>query len=594
MFLFRIVIRKGDGMRSKLKRFISLAVLIGIIFTLFNFQTVYAENNSPDTIGMVKSSIPYIQVELKENDLSTDDISAKLGSEAISLYDLTPVSQQKSLTVIAFDNSKSMTQNNICPNGSFEQMKKDASSLVQDNVDEYSQFCLYSIGKGNPKNLGLASDSDSASDLTEKIGTLKGNEDATNLNESLGVIFDELEDKQSEYGLIKILLITDTSADYGMGIDMSEIDSKFQYNKIPLYTICNTVSENSEAYKSLRSISRNSGGEAAVYNYKSDYSLVFSNIFKEMNKGCVASFVCNTPADSKARELNVSVNGKVNSETILLDTALNIEAPVNADVVYDKDSNSFNISFHQEGFEGNIPVNTAALQNNSYLITKSGKKKNLPVQKVERNTDGSYRVTMKKDIYSGTYDFEFDGICDLSSKENTVQPFNNVEIKAKSSFWIVFPYLVAVLSVALVLLAFYLILLNLKKKKNVKTIRELFVTQVNETVEEHKHIVNVVPPANLKYINFYFKTGNAPAVKYTKVLQSSIIVGRNGNCDIVVNDAKMSNQHFAVELVQNQVMIRDLDSKNGTYVDGVNVLSRQKLKSGSLILAGLTSIRIEF
>lgn len=66
------------------------------------------------------------------------------------------------------------------------------------------------------------------------------------------------------------------------------------------------------------------------------------------------------------------------------------------------------------------------------------------------------------------------------------------------------------LAVIIVLLAFYLILLNLKKKKNVKTIKELFETQVSETVEEHHHIVRAAPQKEHARLILYFKTGNMP------------------------------------------------------------------------------------
>lgn len=594
MFLSLIVIKKGDGMMNKIKKLIGFLLFLIIILTSFNCQIFFAANNSPDVIGMVKSSIPYIQVELKENDLSNDDITAKLGSDSVTLYNLTTVKEQRSLTCIAFDNSKSMTQDNICPKGSFQQIKDDTISLIKNNVDANNQFCVYSIGEGEPKDLGFASDPEEVQSLTESLNSLKGNEDATNLNESLDLLYNKIESKQRDYGIVRILLVTDTSADYGMGIDISEINEKYGYNKIPLYTVCNTTSENSSTYKTLRTLSRNSGGEAIAYNFKENYSSVFGDVYKRMNGGYIASFICNMAADSKSRELNVSINGKLYSETVLLDTAIDIDADVTASVSYDKNSNSFNIAFHQEGFEGNIPVSTTALQGNSYIIKKSGGKKSLPIQRVELNSDGSYCVVMKKDIYTDKYDFEFRDITDLSSKGNTVEALGDVSIKAKSKFWLVFPYLVVAAVILIVLLAFYLILLNLKKKKNVKTIKEIFETQVNETVEEHRHIVNVSASVNQKMVSFYIRLSNNQAIRDRRMLQSSIIFGRNSACDFVINDAKMSNQHFALELVQGQVMIRDLESKNGTYVDGVRVIARQKIKSGSTVLAGSTVIKIEF
>jgi pSer/pThr/pTyr-binding forkhead associated (FHA) protein len=149
------------------------------------------------------------------------------------------------------------------------------------------------------------------------------------------------------------------------------------------------------------------------------------------------------------------------------------------------------------------------------------------------------------------------------------------------------------LAILVVLLAFYLILLFLKKKKNVKTIKELFITQVDETIEEKHYIQNVKQPVGRK-INIYSQTSNYPQKRISLTIQSSIIVGRNNICDVYIDDAKMSRQHFAVEYTDGVFMISDLESANGTFVNGIRVYGRQRLNSGDMIVAGLTSIRIEF
>lgn len=51
-----------------------------------------------------------------------------------------------------------------------------------------------------------------------------------------------------------------------------------------------------------------------------------------MTSGSIACFVSNKAIDNKARELTVNVNGTAHSETILLDSAADINAPVKAKV----------------------------------------------------------------------------------------------------------------------------------------------------------------------------------------------------------------------------------------------------------------------
>lgn len=577
-----------------LKKINSFIALIAISLSTIGFNA-YADNlNSQKVIGTVLSNIPYIQVEIKNNEIENSDVSAKIGSSDLSLYSLNSISEQKMLTYIFIDNSSSMTQDNICPDGSFEELKSGLKEFVEKNTNDNNNFAVYSIGEGTPKKLGLATNSQSAETVGNEISELSGNEDATNLNETLSDMFTIASQSEDEYQIKKFLLITDSSADYSNGIDVSEINEEYQYNKIPLYTICNTTSENSESFKQLRTVSRNSGGEGKVYNYteNKDSLSIIDSVYKEMTYGKIATFITTVPADSNTRELILNVKGTSYSETVKLDKAANIDAPVNASVQVNDNYNAFIISFSQNGFTGNLPVNDNALNNSSFVITKGSSSKSMPVQKVNRNEDGSFTVTVKDDIYSGKYNFSFPSITDLSSNENPVLDLTDVEIEAKNPFWKLFPYLVAVVAVAIVALVFYLILLNLKKKKNVKTIKELFETQVNETVEEKHYIQNIVNQG--KEIRLFCQTANFPQKRITLKVTSSIIVGRSNVCDVFIEDSKMSRQHFAVEYTDGVFMISDLESVNGTFVNGVKVLGRQRLNSGDLIIAGLTKIRIEF
>lgn len=580
--------------KNNLKKSACAFCAVCLLLSVCSFGVFAANKNSEKVIGMVRSNIPYIQVEIKNNDIEKSDVSGRLGSEAVPLYSLDKIAETKSLTYVLIDNSTSMTKAHICPPGSFEKLKEGAKALISSQVDDKNNFAVYSIGKGDPKKLGDVTDQASAEAVGNAINALKGDEAGTNLNQALSDLFADALAQNSQYQTLKFLLITDSSADYSNGIAISEIDDLFQFNKIPIYTVCNTTSNNSEAFKQFRTISRNSGGEGFVYDYysDSDASALLSSVYGEMKTGFLATFVANVPADSNTKELVVNLKGTDYGKTVKLDTAANIDAPVQATVQVNDSYNAFIVSFKQDGFPGNLPVNDQALNNSAYEICKASKDKPLAVQKVERNTDGSYTVTMKEDIYSGNYDFRFIGITDLSKNANAVTNLDDVEIQAKNPFWRVFPYLMGVICVAVVALVFYLILLKLKKKKNVKKIKELFITQVNETVEEKHYIQNVTPQSHA--VTLYCQTANAPQKRVSLKVVSSFIVGRSNICEVCIEDAKMSRQHFAVEYTDGVFMISDLNSVNGTFVNGVRVLSRQRLNSGDMILAGLTRIRIEF
>ena len=149
---------------------------------------------------------------------------------------------------------------------------------------------------------------------------------------------------------------------------------------------------------------------------------------------------------------------------------------------------------------------------------------------------------MDKEIYSGTYDFTFPGITDLSQNANAVRPIKGLELQGKNPFLRVLPYLLVALAVLLVLLAFYLILLGLKKKKNVKTIKELFETQEVQVVEERHHVRAAVPAT--MNITLHIQTAGAPPHTVQLAVQGSAFVGRSSICDVYIDDPKLSRQAF--------------------------------------------------
>jgi len=69
--------------------------------------------------------------------------------------------------------------------------------------------------------------------------------------------------------------------------------------------------------------------------------------------------------------------------------------------------------------------------------------------------------------------------------------------------------------------------------------------------------------------------------------QGEILVGRGVDVDLRLRDKTMSRQHFAVQCHGNDCYVRDLNSGNGTFLNGVAV-DRRELSSGDQVAAGET------
>lgn len=59
------------------------------------------------------------------------------------------------------------------------------------------------------------------------------------------------------------------------------------------------------------------------------------------------------------------------------------------------------------------------------------------------------------------------------------------------------------------------------------------------------------------------------------IIKSKIIIGRDPSCDITLPLEHLSRKHLSLELKNNQLFIEDLDSSNGTYLNGKRVKEAQ-------------------
>jgi len=72
-------------------------------------------------------------------------------------------------------------------------------------------------------------------------------------------------------------------------------------------------------------------------------------------------------------------------------------------------------------------------------------------------------------------------------------------------------------------------------------------------------------------------------------LTKPLTIGRSADCDIRIADTKLSRRHLRLEPDEQGWIAIDLDSSNGTTVEG-NPIKRQQLEDGDLIEASPLSI----
>ncbi|HLX31254.1 MAG TPA: FHA domain-containing protein [Gaiellaceae bacterium] len=73
-----------------------------------------------------------------------------------------------------------------------------------------------------------------------------------------------------------------------------------------------------------------------------------------------------------------------------------------------------------------------------------------------------------------------------------------------------------------------------------------------------------------------------------------VTIGRGGQNDLVLDgDEFASARHARIEARGDGVWVQDLESTNGTFVNGARVVGAERLKPGDVLRVGETDLRVE-
>ncbi|MBI4566015.1 MAG: FHA domain-containing protein [Planctomycetes bacterium] len=73
------------------------------------------------------------------------------------------------------------------------------------------------------------------------------------------------------------------------------------------------------------------------------------------------------------------------------------------------------------------------------------------------------------------------------------------------------------------------------------------------------------------------------------LVRAAVVVGRQKPCDIVLDDPSLSREHMAIGFDGQGYFVRDLESRNGTRLNGKAVTGAQRLHPGDRIQIGHTT-----
>lgn len=97
------------------------------------------------------------------------------------------------------------------------------------------------------------------------------------------------------------------------------------------------------------------------------------------------------------------------------------------------------------------------------------------------------------------------------------------------------------------------------------------------------------PPFRLEVPAYFLMVGAPPGFERIELTSAQTVVGREG-ADLVLDDAKISSRHCQIDIVGREFYVRDLDSLNGTYLNGHKIRSSQILPGDSLRVGKTTLV----
>jgi pSer/pThr/pTyr-binding forkhead associated (FHA) protein len=80
------------------------------------------------------------------------------------------------------------------------------------------------------------------------------------------------------------------------------------------------------------------------------------------------------------------------------------------------------------------------------------------------------------------------------------------------------------------------------------------------------------------------KNGLLLGKRYELIEGQELMIGRDSNCDVFIDDSKVSRNHATIRLYNSSVWIKDSGSRNGVFIDGKRVVRPMELKEGGTMI----------
>lgn len=566
------------GKGKWMKKLLFLTVLLWL---LPGFRLCQAKADCD--IEQISMYMPDIRIYYRAQEPETE-YEAYLGGEALT-YDSTELFKDTGMGTdyyILLDISASI------PDEKFRNLKNGISSFISSKGED-DRCILLTLGDAWAVALHGDETSEEAADV---IGGLTNDNMETVLFQTIiqaAKMIDQA--AQTEEKRRVIIAVTDGEDCVTGQATSAEALNTLKEKGIPLYAVAVDVGK--EAYiNSFGEFARNTGGTLSIYSQGESLD-TFREIRSVVQNSYVAAFHSRTnEAGNKREDLTVKFlkhQTTVTREVIPTRWKEDTSVPevLSAEVLGD---NEIRIRFSE-------PVLGADNQGN-YKIKRDGEAISIGSVFYSEETEPEAVLTFSEPLYTGDYEIVFSDITDHSMEKNALSKSYKTELQGEdpkdtrmSELLQRFGWLAAAAALAAVVIflaAAVFLYKKIKKNKGVIYVEGKATLAANVDVKQHVSTKNLPRKAILMVVR---DRGNGKC-KLDVTINGSTMVGRSSDCEVYFDDPKMSRQHFVLETDGEHVYVMDLETKNGTFVNGIRLNQKRKLSPDDEIEAGDVRLKV--
>jgi pSer/pThr/pTyr-binding forkhead associated (FHA) protein len=82
--------------------------------------------------------------------------------------------------------------------------------------------------------------------------------------------------------------------------------------------------------------------------------------------------------------------------------------------------------------------------------------------------------------------------------------------------------------------------------------------------------------------------------RFIELTHADTIIGRQRGCKVRIPSAEVSRRHCMLSAVDGYVTVEDLDSANGTFVNGQKVIGKQAVRPGDTLTVGPLAFVVQY